>query len=211
MKTYFCIALMLLLAGPANARDPLYAGDAPLENDDCRLKPLKLAVLEPLGFTKEEDKCEKRWGDPLPDECVIKTYGATPWGTPDRYISPAKSVIEYDPGMGTGKVFEADSFGNKVYGKQIGVVKKDYLTDNLVVYPADNTGVAAYDAKPVQIIEGDKLKRKRAVFDDDCNKERSPFDSRQKSVEVKIFQPNNSGELDISPKVSGGAVIECEH
>lgn len=197
---------LLILPLLANAEDPYCRDPEAYDPYASTLKPLTglteditLKPLEGLSSRRRDDSRELRTKEcqATPEDCVIKTYGITPFGTPDTFMNPAKSIIEYDASRGQGKVFETDSFGKKaLFSEQKGTVKKDPLSGDLLVYETDRWGNVASDAKPVQIISGDHLSARG-----DCHRTQT---------DAKIYEPDSQGERGLFAKPVGAAVVECE-
>ena len=186
--------------------DPLDSCDRLLkplkvEIPDCGLKPLSLQPIKPLDYplgTRDRNEC-----NPLPEKCVITTYSVPKPAGDDYSLSNIKTIIDYDPRTGEGKVYAADMFGKK---EQVGVVKKESYSDNLIVYPASIFGNADY-LKPSKVIEGVEPPVPGRDFRG-C--ERRDGIPRTTSSNVKIYQSDELGRRSLFAEPVENAKVECE-
>lgn len=211
MKLLLVLAIVPVLA---TAKEPCWAAD-PLVDDSMLLKPLSGldsdCTLKPLSY--EPGKyCDdpiasqkRRECDPVPEKCVITTYSIPEPGGPEHSLSNIKTIIDYDPRTGEGKVYAAGIFGKTLEG-QVGVVKKQFYSDNLIVYPSDNFGNADY-SKPSQVIEGIR-QPDMTSRSSQCG--RADLFEHTTSGNIKIYQADHLGSRSLFAEPLGNAKIECE-
>ena len=212
MKPHFLLALVLLPLVHAEdpyRHDPLAVDSDGLmlkphrrERDDCTLKPLSYEPSNPL-----EDPFgtrERKRREPLPEKCVITTYSIPEPAGDDYSLSNIKTIIDYDPRSGDGKVYAADMFGKK---EQVGVVKKESYSGNLIVYPANSFGNADY-LKPSQVIEG--VERPVPGWDFRGCERRDGISHTTTSSNAKIYQSDELGRRSLFAEPLGNAKVECE-
>lgn len=211
MKPYFLLAIVLVPL--LHAIDPYSPDPTAVDSDALLMKPLtgiSDCTSKPLAHGSS-----KRWGDPSlagereeciqkPEKCVITTYSIPEPGGPEHSLSNIKTIIDYDPATGKGKVYAADMFGKTLQG-QVGVVKKQFYSDRLIVYPSDNFGNADY-SKPSQVIEGvrqpDLISRSGQ-----CGRTDYEYTT---SGNIKIYEADNLGSRSLFAEPLGNAKVECE-
>ena len=214
MKLQILLSL-LILPLLANAEDPYRHDPEPLDSCDRLLKPLKVGIpdctLKPPSFEPYkplEDPLgtrERKGRHPLPEKCVITTYSVPEPAGDDYSLSNIKTIIDYDPRTGEGKVYAADMFGKTLKG-QVGVVKKESYSGNLIVYPSDNFGNADY-LKPSKVIEGVEPSVPGRDFRG-C--ERWDGIPHTTSSNAKIYQSDELGRRSLFAEPVESAKVECE-
>jgi len=210
MKPYFLLAIVLLPL--LHAKDPYCPDPTAVDSDallmkpltgipDCTSKPLShgISKRDPSGAGEREECIQK------PEKCVITTYSIPEPGGPEHSSSNIKTIIDYDPATGKGKVYAADMFGKTLQG-QVGVVKKESHSGNLIVYPATMFGNADY-SKPIQVIEGvEKSGSGRDVRGYE-SAEGFPHTATSKA---KVYQSDDLGRRSLFADPIENAKVECE-
>jgi len=207
MKIQILLSLVFLPM-LANAEDPYRLDPLAVNLDGGLSKPLKAdlddCTLKPLTYDSSRRQDERGANrEIVPEKCVITTYSIPEPGGPDYSLSNIKTIIDYDPRTGDGKVYAADMFGKN---EQVGVVKKQTYSDNLIVYPATIFGNADY-LKPSQVIEG--IERPLPRMDiPGC--ERRDGVPRTTSSNAKIYQSDDLGRRALFDEPVGNAKVECQ-
>jgi hypothetical protein len=76
-----------------------------------------------------------------PENCVIKTFGLTPFGNPDIGLNNPQQVIVINSATGEGKIYKPDLFGNAdTLSSPLGEVRRA-SSDSLAVHTYDKFGL----------------------------------------------------------------------
>jgi hypothetical protein len=209
MKIYIVFALVIFSSLHADDRcspdslavdyDQLLLKPQKEEGIDCILKPLtygKTPRQEEPSVIRKTDDCDAR-----PEKCAITAYLSCESGGPTHSLSNIKTIIDYDPATGRGKVYDANIFGKTLKG-QVGVVKRE-SSGGLIVYPSDIFGNADY-SKPSQVVEGVKL----PTGTKEC-REMSPI-LPASSLNLKVYPTDELGYRSLFADPAGTAKIECK-
>jgi len=153
------------------------------------------------------------------ESCEIKAYmGVDEYG----YISPTdrpELVIEVNRSTGMGKIYKADSFGNKsIFEGELGTVRQNGSGDLELFLDSRHNVLSRSSLRPVAVIKKPEELNLDPVFtDSDCTgdadmedpvldlSEKKPLDS---PVRTEIYSVDQFGQK--SWQEIGTALIDCE-
>jgi len=211
------LLFILVTAAPvlAIAKDPCPWTDPYADEPDSPiLKPYSPEIPE-VGLkpqcSETGTEAKKPWlssagenREARPEKCVITTYTVPEPGGPSHALENIQTMIEYDPATGEGKVSAATMFGKNANG-QVGIVKKEPYSGNLIIYTAESPDSVTY-TKPTQVIEDlakpdSSASSKRCEDDDALNF--SNFDN------IKVYPVNEFGNRPLFSEPVANADVKC--